>query len=729
MTTIIQTTDTNVTTSPVISLATGDYFYQFAGVGLSTTDFSGPAISASGSNDMVEIHGSVFSPSVAIGGPIKTVIVASTGSVSGGGTGIQSLFNSQSHWAIDGSVTGGNFGIDASGQTLYMHVGSTGSVSGLASNGIRLAQTFLGTIDGSVSGAIGISDTGGSGIFQLAVNQGGRVIGTSSYGVNFDLDGNVAVDGQVSGGSGISSTTAGQVAIRVGTTGSVDGANGDAIDVTAQSAVVVVNGEATGSGTGINAGQTFGTTNIMVGAAGFVSGFQGIDVENAGTIGVAGTVTGTGFWGISTGNSGQPGEIYVYAGGLVTGGGANNGAIRFRGSHLLTNDGTIASTDGAGVQADGAGYLLNTGKITGSTVGIRYVDTNDANDVMTTVNTGTISGTPNPLVVSGPNFLAYDAMTSIATDRFINQGNVIGDIRLGTHDGSNFVNAGTVTGNVFLGNGQGQLADSTFGTISGVIVAGTGGDSIVAGQTGGNVIGGVGDDMLYANQTQAAVDNRAHTTLDGRAGTNALYGGGGFNTFLAGTANGGYNQVWGGASAMTGVSGYTNNTISYDNVLPGNSVYVDLLNGHNGFVNSGPDQSGTYTYEDSIVNVPNVIGSSSGDIILADNGIDRIQGGAGADALYAGSGGSSQDTFAYTGYADSNLNSGYDTIVGFKLGTDLIDLSALHTDGSHLAISTAGTSNTLYVEQTPGSFNPATDLAMIVNTATPGGLNASNFVF
>ena len=53
----------------------------------------------------------------------------------------------------------------------------------------------------------------------------------------------------------------------------------------------------------------------------------------------------------------------------------------------------------------------------------------------------------------------------------------------------------------------------------------------------------------------------------------------------------------------------------------------------------------------------------------------------------------------------------------------------MHTDASHLAISTAGTSNTLYVEQTAGTFNANTDLAMIVNTSAAGGLHASDFVF
>ena len=46
--------------------------------------------------------------------------------------------------------------------------------------------------------------------------------------------------------------------------------------------------------------------------------------------------------------------------------------------------------------------------------------------------------------------------------------------------------------------------------------------------------------------------------------------------------------------------------------------------------------------------------------------------------------------------------------MAFKLGIDKIDLAAMHTDASHLAISTNGASNTLYVEQTPGTFNAAT---------------------
>ncbi len=171
----------------------------------------------------------------------------------------------------------------------------------------------------------------------------------------------------------------------------------------------------------------------------------------------------------------------------------------------------------------------------------------------------------------------------------------------------------------------------------------------------------------------------------------------------------GVNQVWGGASLMAGVTGYANNTISFAEMAVGRSVYVDLLNGHNAYVNDGANNNGAFTLEAAIANVPNVIGSSGGDVIIAGNDTSRIQGGGSADALYAGTG---TDTFVYANYLDSNLVTGYDTIVGFQIGVDKIDLSALGITTANLLIETSGTSNTIYVEHTPGTFNAATDLAL-----------------
>jgi subtilisin family serine protease len=261
------------------------------------------------------------------------------------------------------------------------------------------------------------------------------------------------------------------------------------------------------------------------------------------------------------------------------------------------------------------------------------------------------------------------------------------------------------------------------------VLGGDGDDTIVGGVNSVFLYGGRGDDRLYASTAQAAADNRSTTTMDGGAGDNALYGGSAFTTFVAGTADGGMNQMWGGSSKMAGVAGYANNTLSFGSASAG--VYVDLLEGRDAYIGdtAGQAWNGTGVLEDSIANIPNVVGSNFGDVIQADAGVDRITGGKGADELYAGAGALSQDTFVYSSYDDSNLVAGYDTIVGFKIGTDKIDLSALRTDQSHLAIETEGTANAVYVEMTPTSFNRATDLAVAVDTTAPGGLRPSDFVF
>lgn len=258
-------------------------------------------------------------------------------------------------------------------------------------------------------------------------------------------------------------------------------------------------------------------------------------------------------------------------------------------------------------------------------------------------------------------------------------------------------------------------------------VTGSPGDDVLVGDTTtGTLSGSGGNDLIYGNTSQTTADNAAIVTLDGGTGNNALYGSSAFNIFIGGDANGGFNQIWGSPSKMAGVAGFANNTLTFAGLGAGKSVFVDLLNGHNAFINSGPNNNGSYVLEDSIANVPNVIGSNGGDIMQADNGTDRLQGGGGADRLLAGGG---SDTFVYTGFADSNLVAGYDTIMNFKTGTDKIDVSALHTDASHLVVLTVAAHNAVYLENTPGTFNAATDLAVNVVTAGPGGLHASDFVF
>jgi Ca2+-binding RTX toxin-like protein len=388
--------------------------------------------------------------------------------------------------------------------------------------------------------------------------------------------------------------------------------------------------------------------------------------------------------------------------------------------------GTTGLAQGSAAAIDGGfanSTVTNYGSIEGFQYGAGVLVDSQAGCTTNIDNFGTIAAQQDAIYAATS---VYPGLTNV-----INSGTIEGGNRSIISNGIlNVRNSGTIQGEVEF-DGTSMVFDSSLGNVIGTIDASesTGNNEIVAGQSGGTVIGGAGDDEIHANQSQTSANEGAQFTLDGGGGTNALYGGGAYNTFLAGDAYGGFNQIHGGGSLMAGIAGYTNNTLSFANTPFFESVCVDLLKGHDAYVNSNATNTGVYSLEDAITNVPNIIGSSGADIIYADNGTDRITGGGGADQLYAGTGPSSQDTFVYTSYADSNLDTGYDTIVGFKEGTDKIDFSALHLSAANLAIFTSGTSNSVYLEQTPGVFNASTSLAISVDTTATGGLRASDFVF
>ena len=490
---------------------------------------------------------------------------------------------------------------------------------------------------------------------------------------------------------------------------------------------------------GINIGAIGTKSQVVIGATGTVSGYS------LAAISIVANATGGGY---TLDNFGQVTGVGNAAGVIVNGNGQINNTGTIAGSTGISQVGitggdtfSLTNTE-TGVIVGGynggastiSESLNNRGLIRGNvTLG------SAANNFMTNSGTGSItSGTVTFGNGNNDHFQNFGGMGALVmgngtSDVVLNFG-TIGNINMGSGAGDYVGNAGRIDGNVVMGNGAGQVFDSTHGTIynvnnpggAGTISAGSTGATIVGALNGGGINGGAGNDVLIANQTtSASFDYNARTDMHALGGTNAMYGGTGINVFFSGDAT--YNQIWGGRAAFTSTgNGYENNSVDYAPVVGANrSVFVDLLNGHDAFVIN----AGVYTYADSIVNVPNVLATAGADIIQCDNEVDRITGRASGDSLYAGSGSFSQVGFIYTGYSDSNTVTGYDTIVGFKIGVDKIDLSALHTDGSHLAISTAGTSNTLYVEQTAGTFNANTDLAMIVNTSTAGGLHASDFVF
>ena len=320
-----------------------------------------------------------------------------------------------------------------------------------------------------------------------------------------------------------------------------------------------------------------------------------------------------------------------------------------------------------------------------------------------------VGGAGNDTLIGdgGGNYLdggaGANALYGQGGDDFFAGGTATGGVnQLWGGDGTNTVDYSALTSavSVDLGAGSGSVLRGTVFVLT---------DQMNAIQ---NAIGGNGDDRLIGNDGA----NR----LEGGAGSNALYGLGGDDVFVGGISANisrdaepgdiDVSQLWGG----TGV-----NTVDYS--AQTGSVYVDLMQ-QLGYV----WYQGVQTLTDQMNSIQNAWGGMVGDTLIGNGGTNYFSGLGGADQLYASGG---VVTFGYQSYADSNLKTGYDTIVDFILGTDKIDLSALNTDFNHLWIENSGTSQSVYVVQTVGAFDINTDLAISINTTTSGLMSAMDFIF
>jgi hypothetical protein len=504
--------------------------------------------------------------------------------------------------------------------------------------------------------------------------------------------------------------------------------SGDALTMTADEdlyvGTILVTTDSTGDGVYCSSAATIVDDGFIEGANGIVVGTSGSALSNI--------------------------EITATAGVAAWSDGGQ--AIEISGAFDVVNEGDIDVAGFAdGVVNFGAGTWINYGVIDCTEDAAVVDDDSTATDVVTTYNYGTITG--------GDSY--DDGFSSGGEQTLVNHGTMNGAIYIGNSNDNTIENFGTIDGaitldgntslaygnddsvsneglidgSISLGNGAGQVFNSTLGSVNGAVTCGSGSDVVIAGQTGGSVIGGSGNDVLYANPTLTAANNAVKTTLDGGTGDNWLYGDGAYTTFMSGdNAAGTYNQIFGGASQMEGVSGYTNNTVDYASMSSAyKSAYIDLLNGDTYMctisdANGAP--SSELVFEDYLQNVPNVIGTSGSDVIICDNGVDRITHGSGAgDVLYAGTGAASQDTFAYTNLNESPL-SNHDIIEGFKVGIDKIDLSALDMPIADVFLSYGGNgSNTIYVEKDPSiGFNSATDMIVSVQASTNTAMSYKDII-
>lgn len=231
---------------------------------------------------------------------------------------------------------------------------------------------------------------------------------------------------------------------------------------------------------------------------------------------------------------------------------------------------------------------------------------------------------------------------------------------------------GTTIENVSAGSGS----DLVYGnSVANVITGNAGNDMVYAGDGNDTVFGGAGDDRLVGEGGNDTLNGGiGNDILKGREGNNTLNGDAGDDTLRG--ADTGNDMLYGGdgSDVLAGLSGTDRleggegNDFLYggrdndiliggtgDDLLRGNRN-DDLLSGDNGsdrlFGGGGNDT---------------LDGGASRDFLLGEAGADSLDGGTGNDNLTGGEG---ADVFVFglTGY-------GYDRILDFETGVDVIDLS------------------------------------------------------
>jgi Ca2+-binding RTX toxin-like protein len=204
-----------------------------------------------------------------------------------------------------------------------------------------------------------------------------------------------------------------------------------------------------------------------------------------------------------------------------------------------------------------------------------------------------------------------------------------------------------------------------------------------------------GHDRLIA--ITGAVGTDFNDTLRGDAGANRLEGGKG-DDVLAG--RGGDDVLVGGPGADTLQGGAGNDTADYSGPGP---VRVSLLSGE------AVDAGGAV---DHLSGIENVVGSLAPDLLMGDNGANRLTGGVGADTLRGGGG---ADTFVFTDRLDFG-----DDIRDFQSGLDKIEIDRAAVAGGSVSFDTQH--HQLVWHPDSGSAEPAVIATVQGDAVTPADM-------
>jgi Ca2+-binding RTX toxin-like protein len=263
---------------------------------------------------------------------------------------------------------------------------------------------------------------------------------------------------------------------------------------------------------------------------------------------IDGTVSGE-IAAVRLGNSGYYDEdqsVFVGATGILRG---QVAAVHVLGhDSVVTNHGQIGG-GAVGVLMSGQGLgqsrVVNHGVISAD-IGIKRSVITDT-ETIHVLNMGTLDG----------RIAAYDGLTVVVSDIFVNRGLVVGDVRLGGGDDRfDTRGAGEVQGIIFGGAGAdtfllgaaedvidgGAGIDTVDATASGAIILALDGSVAGTGRTAGDSLTGIeavlgsrlGGDQLYGTTGAQALSGQGGADrLEGRTGNDTLLGGDG-NDLMAG---------------------------------------------------------------------------------------------------------------------------------------------------------------------------------------------------
>lgn len=406
---------------------------------------------------------------------------------------------------------------------------------------------------------------------------------------------------------------------------------------------------------GSTASNTLNFSTVTLTGIAMIDGGAGTDVIT----GSAGDDVIRGGTGNDTLTGGTGNDIFVFDGSAdgwdTVSGGADYDVIQARADNTIIGLSTHSSTNVV-EEINGNGYAnvviqgtanTNVFNFAGTILsGISYIDAGGGNDTITgsagddrfAFGAGITSGVDT---IHGGD--GYDTIFALADTA---------NISLTAVSGIEEITADGHTGVRIIGTGNDDNFDFSGTTLTGIeyINMGAGNDT---------VIGSAGDDVIAFYSSSNGSDN--------------VNGGDGYDTIIA-LSNG----------AVIGLSGVSN-------------IEEINANGFTGITIRGTTAAETMDFTNTtLTGIVSINGNSGADTILGSQAADVINGGVGADAL-TGNGGA--DVFQYTGTTDSYLP-GFDTILDFGQGTDLIDLSAIDA-------STGASGNNAFTFIGTGAFTGA----------------------